>query len=239
MVGKMDEKPPWLTIGALIALANAIIYLDSFWSSFGVDIFQFAGLSDFAKLAIFPMSLAAGSLAITLVIMDYMQQTFKNRSGWPERRSDRFWAVTAIASIFLASLALSLPHPLEWYAALIASFPVMVSLERHSILRRYLPDRIRSSALVAIIVIPIMLGLLGELNARNIKRGRALQIVETTGIAANLMATPEKPLMFVGFVNDTFILFETQTRSVVFLKQADNAPLILKPNPYGVPMEFF
>ncbi|WP_157382655.1 hypothetical protein [Burkholderia ubonensis] len=237
----MDGKPRLLTIGALIGLADAIIYLDSFWSSFGVDIFQFAGLSDFAKLAIFPMSLVAIALAITVAV-DHTRQTLKkpdHRPGWLERRSDRFWAVTAIASIILALLSTRLPRPWEWYAALIASYPVMVSLGRQPIVRRYLPNQVRGSALIAIIVIPILLGILGEVEAQNIIRGKAFQVVDTTGIAANLMATRERPLMLVGFVNDTFILFETQTRSVVFLKQAENSPLILKPNPHSAPVDFF
>src|SRR5688572_13441761 len=51
-----------LSMSTAFGTVAAVIYLVSFWLTFGIDVFQFIGLSDIIKLAIFPILVGGSSL---------------------------------------------------------------------------------------------------------------------------------------------------------------------------------
>ena len=231
-----------LTLAALIGLADSVVYLMSFWRTFEINIFEFAGLTDFAKLAIFPLSLVVFSIVIVGLVFFSKAPKKSNRSSWLDTMSDKLASNIAIGAVTVSMLGVYFIPDIrwKWYLGLLASYPLVNSINRHEIVRKYLPNSaLRVYALSFTIVIPLMSGAIGAVDAIGVIRGEGCRAVDNVGIAANLMGTPNRPVMFVGFVNDTFILYETQTHSVVFIKQSENSPLILKPKLHCGPVSFF
>lgn len=232
----MSEKLGITTVLGLVGLAVSACYLMVFWGSFGIDIFQFTGLTDFVKLAIFPVSLAlmtcAVGLALALLIIPYRPSRNSNEKdlGVGGQKIVRLFATVSIvaAIVTIGSTNASL----KWMAAACIAFPAVLSLYFLPITRRHFPSRaLRLYLLVVITEVPLTACFFGAANAEAIKEGVATRVIDPTGIAAGLMGTRDHPLVYVGFVSDTFVIYETQTGSVILLKQVDNAPLVLKPNP--------
>ena len=230
----MNEKLGVTTILALFGLGVSACYLRSYWGAFDIDVFQFAGLTDFAKLAVYPLLLSTlgGAIGLFVSTLLFPLSEKQDSSSFSAKAMKRL-RLAAVASIVFTPVPVLLwSKPWTWFACIIFAFPAVFQLCELPASRRYIknftPRFISISILVAF---PLLAAMMGAVNAEAIKSGRTPRIVDKVGIAANLMGTPEHPLMYIGYVNDTFVIYEMQTRSVVLLKQVDNAPLVLKPNP--------
>lgn len=230
----MNEKLGVTTILALFGLGVSACYLRSYWGAFDIDVFQFAGLTDFAKLAVYPLLLSALGGAIGLFVGTFLFPLTEKQEAksFSARGMKRLRLAAGASLVLMPTIVLVWSKPWAWCACVFISMPVIFQLCELPVSRRYFKDFTRRFITVTIMVLfPLLAAMVGAFNAEALKTGVVPRIVDNVGVAADLKGTPEHPLMYIGYVNDTFVIYETQTRSVVLLKQVDNAPLVLKPNP--------
>jgi hypothetical protein len=231
----MNEKLGITTILGLYGLLVSACYLMAYWGAFDVDIFQLAGLTDFVKLAIYPVSFV---IMIGVVVMTASSLLFSLLPNYEQifiRQSTRKTLQVFMLVVTSASgLVLLFAHGnWKWPVGTggLATAPALY-ICTHPRALKYIPDRsLRLVVAFFVLWMPLLAAFAGANQSERIKDGTSQRIIDNTGVAAGLIATPEHPLMYIGFVSDTFVIYETQTRSVVLVKQVDNAPLVLKPNP--------
>lgn len=230
----MNEKLGVSTVLGLYGLVVSACYLMAYWGAFGIDIFQLAGLTDFVKLAIFPVALVAISGAVVMLASSLAVPFMPDYERiFSQPRNGKVLRAGALFSMIVIGLLLTFVHgDWKWAAGFsLGVFPV-IYVCMHPKARTSVPNGgFRFIAAMFLLIMPLMVAFSGSRKAEVVKEGKAQRVVDNTGVAAGLIATPEHPLMYIGFVSETFVIYETQTRSVVLLKQVDNAPLVLKPNP--------
>jgi len=231
----MNEKLGVTTLAGVFGLVVAVIYLIAYWGSFSFDVFQFAGLTDFVKLAIFPLALTLFAHALSVTITSLLTPTaVKSRldrpGKWPPPTIYRVVLSVAMVGIVLVQ---ALVHAQwRWLVTLTLVCVPFSTLMIHPRVQRLMPGYVlRFNFLMLSLLFPVFAAMIGSIHAQVIKSGNSSLIVDNTGIAAGLKATPDHPLSYVGFVSDTFFVFETATGNLILLKQSDSAPLVLKPNP--------
>lgn len=228
------------TFIAVFGVSVSCIYLHVYWTAFDVNVFEFAGASDFAKLAISPLLITGGSwMAGTLFGVvsprpaESMSRAFEvvARSGWVARNGNRIRMLCALSAVI--AYVLTPQYPLLWLLLVFLLFPVTFIAVDSEYLKNVFPSLYaRHIAVGFFIMLPVMAGAFAALNAEAVKRGVAKKIVVRTGIAANVSAQDGKPVMYVGFLSGTYVLYETSTRRVVIVKQSDSEPIVFEPNPY-------
>lgn len=228
------------TFIAIFGLGVACIYLHVYWTVFDVNVFEFAGASDFAKLAISPLLIAGGAwVAGTLLGVasgrppEIMSRVTRGvaRSGWAARNGNRIKMLCAFGAVI--TFGLTPEYPLLWLLLLILLFPMLFVVVDSEYLKDLIPSSsTRHLAVGFFVMLPLIAGGFAAINAETVKRGLAKKIVVKTGIAANVSSAVGKPVMYVGFLSGTYVLYETSTRRVVILKQSDSEPLVFEPNPY-------
>ncbi|MFM0501950.1 hypothetical protein [Paraburkholderia caffeinilytica] len=231
----MNEKLGVTTAVSLFGLVVATIYLISYWGSFDIDIFQYAGLTDFVKLAIYPLGLALLGLvmgvAVTTISFPFEKLTRATASIKIESLPVALRIVAVIGLLVALAINVLAHGQWKWFATVMIFSPAASYVCFHEKIKERIPSlATRFHFVLLCVLIPLFAAMVGSSRAQNLKDGNAHVIVDNTGVAAGLKATPEHPLMFIGFVSDTFVIYETQTRSVVLIKQSDTLPFVLKPN---------
>ncbi|KXU90033.1 hypothetical protein CI15_07640 [Paraburkholderia monticola] len=230
----MNEKLGITTAVGLFGLLVATIYLITYWGSFSFDIFQFAGLTDFAKLAIQPLAVAmlgfVLGMTITAVLVPAERLSRVQPLRWPPPTTLRIIPAVSVLGIILVQ---TLVHAQwRWPVTAVLLCPAASMMSFHPGVHRLMPGYLlRMNSVLVLLLLPVFAAAIGSLHAKMVKDGTTTLIVDNTGVAANLKSTPEHPLTYVGFVSDTFVIYETATGNLILLKQSDTAPLVLKPNP--------
>jgi hypothetical protein len=112
-----------VSVIAIVALTVAAAYLASYWSEFDINVFEFVGLTDFGKLAIYPLIAAFAVLPIGLLLAQLnverqeIERTMIDR--WHARTAD-FPAkpiTVAIGGLLAVVFSYVLPHPFGWLMA--------------------------------------------------------------------------------------------------------------------------
>lgn len=233
----MPENIKKTSLFALYWAGVAACYLAAFWGSFDIDVFQFAGLTDFAKLAIYPLMVSAGANLMGLLLSEarsidrphlnaeYVDPPLKI---WlHRRRRGVLFSTTVLAAIVL----ISNHEPFRWVVVAILVVPWAVQIEEHPLVRSLIPgDRLRLGISIWALAAPCLALTIGQVNARAILQGVEARTVQPTGIASTLHEDADHPIGYVGFIGGTYVLYESKTDSVVLLKQSDNQPLTLKTN---------
>lgn len=232
---KIYEKIPLVTAFVGYALFLAAVYLMAFWGSFGINVFEFANISDFAKLAIYPVALIVGGFLTgflvqlaNLALFDFKSSTVQ-RSGFIKWVSEN-WNLIAIFGVFGVFVCLqAVGGMLGWMLAAPCILPFAIALADRAPIQSYVPSSVhRRWLLMFLAILPFLVVARGLENAGLIKDGKGRMIVEKVGVASSLAAVDEKPLFYVGFVGGTFVIYETLTKNIVLAKQSDSTILFLK-----------
>jgi len=234
---KIEGKIPVVTAVVGYCLALSACYLMAFWGRFGINIFEYANLTDFAKMAIHPLAVLGASAAAGLVLHSVRFSLMNSGVGAGGQSDSVQWIRKSkgrIVFIFSCLGFISIwlfDFPERWLIAALLFLPLSVVGFIGLGLNRYVTGNLRQTLFILVVVFfPFCVITAGEERANSIKEGRGRIIVEKAGVASSLVASESRPLFYVGFVSGTFVIYESLTKSVVLIKQVDNAPLILKKN---------
>lgn len=223
------------TIFAVYSALVAACYLAAYWSRFHINIFQFAGLTGFASLALYPLMTALSLNAFVFLFLPTFSNKgtsiTANKSWFPSGLAKAiliiWWILGPVGAITAYEFMTS---PFKWLAILAGMTPFI-----HHIAERPIAENIgkdtqqRKNILYAAIALPCLAAVAGGVNAQLILNDHETQIVGLTGAAKNLQADEEHPIAFLGFAGGTYFLYESKTGSVVLVNQAVAEPLKLLP----------
>jgi hypothetical protein len=70
-----------------------------------------------------------------------------------------------------------------------------------------------------------------KIEAELIKNRGGYQIVDVKRSKLELHSDGDNPVMYLGHLSEYFVLYEAASKSVVFVKPMENAPIIFQTNP--------
>ncbi|HDR9201036.1 TPA: hypothetical protein QDB48_002348 [Burkholderia vietnamiensis] len=232
----MESKTKLTTFAVAYGLCVATCYLWTYWGSFGINVFEYASVSDLATRAILPV----GAALLPLAFGSSMAELSPIRRMLPPGGG-----VNTPAGVFLNRhirlvYALSITVgvcvilfsnlPWRWLVAAPFFWPVMMILVPHPLMVNLIPDERFRHWLVSVGIFAIFIAAEnGALNADRIIRGNSDRVVDESTVGIPLKATQAHPVEYIGYVGGMYFLYETQTRSVVILKQSDHDAIVLKP----------
>jgi hypothetical protein len=215
----------------------ASLYLFGFWGSFDVNILEFASLSDLIKLAIYPLLVSLASLFVGYIVSEILSGNAIPPGVGADSSIGRFgrkhWRpLIAGLIIIIFVFAIFGPSPGKWFLiAFLVSF-LAVPLTYLQFFIDLIPNpNARGSLLYILILIAGMAFFLGANNAHLAKSGRSSLLVDVSRSKLLLQHEPKKPVVYLGYVSGYFILLESTSGAVVFVKAKDDAPVFLLPNP--------
>ncbi|MCA8182495.1 hypothetical protein [Burkholderia vietnamiensis] len=232
----MESKTKLATFAVAYGLCIATCYLWTYWGAFGINVFEYASVSDLATRAILPVATAFFPLAVGSGIAEIssLRQVLPAGGGRHTRtgvflNKHARLLLTLSLIVGLGVLGLS-NNPLRWLVAGIFFAPLVIVLESHPLMADLIPDGTVRSVLMPVGLLALFAAAAGgELRADQILRGKSDRVVDESTVSVSLKATEANPVEYIGYVGGMYFLYETQTRSVVILKQTDHDAIVLKP----------
>jgi hypothetical protein len=214
----------------------ATCYLWKYWEAFGVNVFEYASISDVAARAVLPVAAAVVPVVVGASFAEItpLEQILPAGGGRDSHTGVflRKWARLLFGLCVITGLAVlsTLHSPLRWVSASLFFIPVAFVVERQPLLADLIPEgrARRVLTMLGISAVFVSIGA-GEKNADEILRGDSERVVDESSVGVPLKATQAHPVEYIGYVGGSYFLYETQTRSVVIIKQADHTALVLKP----------
>ncbi|TGN96137.1 hypothetical protein [Burkholderia sp. USMB20] len=232
----MESKTKLATFAVAYGLCIATCYLWTYWGAFGINVFEYASFSDVATRAILPVAAAFVPLAVGSGIAEIspLRQVFPAGGGRDTRVGvfvNNHTRLLSGLSIIVGGAVLGLSNsPLRWLLATPFFLPLVMALESHPLMADLLPDGKVRSVLIPLGILALFAAAAsGALSAEQILRGKSDRVVDESTVRVPLKATEAHPVEYIGYVGGTYFLYETQTRSVVILKQTDHDAIVLKP----------
>lgn len=234
-MGEQIQKTTFITI---YSASVAACYLAGFWSRFDVNIFQFAGLTGFASMALLPLMTTVGLniLGIMLLNADSTKQSAiqeNNKAGiWRSlfKKVQPAWFTLAPLASLLLILFVSGPD--KWVMVLLVMIPWISWLANTPLAIQFFPNKsYRLRIVYWFIALPLLATFAGSSNAQLFVDGDEKRIVAPIGAAKDLQWDEQHPIAYLGFAGGTYFLFESKTSNVIMINQAVAAPLTIQQRP--------
>ncbi|WP_321941623.1 hypothetical protein [Paraburkholderia tropica] len=231
----MNERIERTTVLAVYSAFIAACYLIAYWSRFEINIFQFAGITGFASLALYPLITA---FTLNVLIMLVLYQRSNSNSVGPQKPTTRFylffkaifiiWTYGGPIASFLAYVVMTAPS--KWIIVLGGIVPIINWLADTPIAAGIAKDQKRRKDIVYwAFAAPFLAALAGATNAQTILDGRETRSIVQTGAAKGLQSDGDHPIAFLGFSGGTYFLYESKSGSVIMVNQSVAEPLTFQP----------
>ncbi len=213
------------------------LYLFGYWGAFNVNIFEYVGLSDIAKLSIYPLLASlvfvfvfSGFLIAELLISPVFPPGGGNASAVGRFYQKYERGLLAAMVALGVGAALFGQEPGRWFCIALIVGTFSSPLHRNEWIIRKVPDpRIRATLLSLALLLPGVSFAYGKLEAYLIKTGHPTNIVDVERSKLSLSADQKHPVSVLGFIGDTYVFFESKSGQVVYVKQFDSTPLYVTP----------
>jgi hypothetical protein len=220
-------------VGVPYFISVGACYLFGYWGAFNINVLEFIGLADLAKLAVYPIVASFAFVLAGTLIADILHATHLPPGGGRDTKIGVFgrkhWrGLLALLIIFASLIAQFGPEPNRWliFAGLISLLSVPLSHVEKVI--EIVPNpSVRAIALYLLILLPASSFAYGRLQAFFVQRGTPQQFVDVTRSKLPLVSDAKNPVAYVGLLGDIYVLREARTGEIVLVKQRDDLPLFL------------
>jgi hypothetical protein len=234
----MNEIPykKYLAFAVPYSVAVSLLYLFGYWGSFNINVLEFIGLNEIAKLALYPLLVSLifmmMGFAFGLIIGGRLPP-----GGGAHTRIKQFlykhWPVPIAIYILLIVLsALYLPMPRKWFVVAFFVSLLGVPMTHLDYFIALIPNpRLRATILSTFILIAAMAFAYGNLDAHFAKTGYGRMIVDIERSELSLSSSENSSITYLGYIGGYFALYEAATDSFLLVKEKADAPLVLRRNP--------
>lgn len=217
----------WLVIP--YAITCGTLYLWGYWSSFDINAFEYAGLSDLAKVAIIPVGTTFFFMFLGFLFGEYISIPILPKEGKTADRLHNFISKTRVFWItvyWLVLLSIIFSNSTsKWnilpYFGMI--FPYVI-LKNTAFLIEIKSDSIRSLLIICLSALPIFSFSQGKIHANKIILGNEYKYVESI--------SNEKHAKFIGHIGQ-YLFFQSLDNSRIILQKANDKPLTLIKNVFN------
>lgn len=234
----MENKTKLATFALAYGICIAICYLRSYWGAFGINVFEYASISDLATRAIFPVAalLVPAAVGSGIAEISPLNKSFPSGGGrdspvgqFLNRHVRLLFLVSVVAGTVVIEAS---TNPARWFMAIPFFLPVAFFLETQPFMADLIPSGAYRLALIGLGISALFFATGGgELSADTILKGVSERVVDTTSVEVSLKATDDHPVEYIGYVGGTYFLYETLTKSIVILKLAEDKTLDMKLKP--------
>ncbi|WP_124472209.1 hypothetical protein [Burkholderia contaminans] len=229
----MGDQIQKTTLITVYSAGVAACYLAGFWGRFDVNIFQFAGLTGFASMALYPLMTAIG-LNFLLVMSGFSGSRAQPAAPapappkvvrpWKVKLYKVWFALGPVGTMYALSF---ISNSIKWVVILIVMIPWIIWVADNPIVVKLVSVPYRKRIVYWLIALPIIAAQAGASQAEAYLDGRGGRTVAPTGAAKDLQWDNQHPIGYLGFAGGTYFLFESKTGNVVMINQAVSAPLTL------------
>ena len=210
-------------------------YLFGYWSIVDINVMEFIGLSDVAKLALYPLVasllLYAPGVMLSEISFGHLVPVGGGQNtkiGVVALRFSRL--LLALLVLFIFVVYFVIPEPFKWFVIAVLAISFSAPASHFSLAIKLVPNaRARVVILQALIVLPILSFAIGRLNIHNVIKEKSAKTVDVTRSKLPLTSDKNNPVIYLGMLGSTVILREMQTGQIVLLKQREETPIFLIP----------
>ncbi|SRR6266513_198137 len=233
------EQPKYrlhIAIALSYSTILSALYLFGFWGALDVNILEFIGLSDLIKLAVYPLLLSLVGILIGHLSYVLLQgDAFPPGAGADTaigRFGRKYWRYILEIDLFIIlAVAIFAPSPLKWMVIAGLASPLSLLFTHQEFFVELIPNtRARVSVLNLAIFLAGAAFYYGNYHAYLAKDGRSSLIVDVSRSKLPLKFDSKKPVAYLGYISGYFVLLESVSGAVVFVKEKDDAPLFLLQN---------
>ncbi len=220
-------------LAAPFFLAVGTCYLFGYWDTVGVNVLEFIGVGDVLKLTVYPLLASLSFYGVGLLWSEIVYRKPYPVGGGehtPIGQFGRKHARAILASLLgaIVAIALLLPVQHKWLVIAPLMIPFGTALTHQEWAITLIPNpTARSNIFQILVTLPVLAFALGRVNADLAVNPKTGKIVNVQRSSLKLTEAEDKPVLYLGFLGDTFVFFESSTGLVVFQKRTDT-PLILR-----------
>lgn len=226
-----------ITFGTPYLIGVSAAYLFGYWGSFHVNVLEFIGLTDIAKLAVYPLLASsifflAGALFSEVIVSPHLPPG--GGADTPLGRLGNRYGRWLMALVVLVAVLFAIygPEPRKWFFVALLVSCLSIPLTHNEQIIELIPDpRQRGTALFLLFALPALSFGYGKEQAYDIKVGKPVQIVDVARSKLPLLFDETKPVAYLGLLGGIYILREGATGQVVLVKQRDDTPMFLIAKP--------
>lgn len=211
-----EHTKTYLWLAASYFVTVGLLYLWAYWSSFGINILEYATLSDVAKVAIIPVGSAFVFILLGFLLSEVSFAPYFPSGEGKGTRTGRFLmkfrTVFALLYWVILILLIFTPLPNKWRVLPIWGMwvPYFV-LKNANFLSEIKNDSVRSLMIAGLSVLPIFSFCQGKLDANKILTNSEYFYVQSSS---------EERMKYIGYVNElTFLV--SQDNQLIRIQRLD------------------
>lgn len=226
-----------LAIGVPYLITVGACYLFGYWGAFHINVLEFISFTDVAKLAVYPLMASLAFTIAGVLTSEITRSPHLPSGGGNSSKVGQFglkhWRWLLVLQICITVLvAIYAPEPGKWFviAMLVSLFSTpLTHIEK---LIEVIPNpRARNTTLFLVLLLPSISFAYGRQQAFLIKIGMSEQFVDVVRSKLPIASDEKNSVAYLGFLGSVYVLREAKTGQIVFVKQRDDSPLFLVPNP--------
>lgn len=217
----IKNKYIWVAVPYFFTVG--VLYLWAYWTSFNINVFEYAGLSDLVKVAIIPVGSAFFFILLGFFLGEYTAAPVFPEGGGKGTGFGQFliktkWLWTSIYWLVLFALIFT-DTPGKWKVIPVVGmvFPYLI-LKRTDFLVEISSDSIRSILIMSSCILPIYSFCQGKINAYEIIDGKNYRYVESIAGVNNAK--------FLGHIGQ-YLFFSSEDNLKIVLQKITDKPLVL------------
>ena len=226
----------YVPIAVTYSAAVGALFLFGYWGSLGINVLEYISLSDLMKLSLYPLVASLFFFLVSSVIAQTMFGEVFPPGGGRESAIGRalnsnrqLLAVLNLVLIFGAWVLLEAPY--KWFMVTVLASNFSVALADFPFFVEMIPNhRARQTILWLALMIPGLAFYHGSDRANSAKLGQSSLVVDVARSKLKLQTSPGRPVVYLGYVGGFFVVVESSSGTVVFVKPQDDSPIFLTPN---------
>lgn len=235
----MMEDIPYKKFAPLAILYGCVVsllYLFAYWGAFEINIMEFIGLQDFAKLSLYPMIGSIMFLLIGVALTKLL--TFKELPPGGGSGSIfgqfglKYWRIiVALHLVLIVLIIIFVPVQSKWLVIAFLISWLSVPLSHIEYFISTIPNpQIRATILFLLLLLGGFAFAQGKIEAELIKTKGARQIVDVDRSNLKLKSNDQNPVSYLGYMAGYFVLYESATQNIVFIKGSNSNKMFFHEN---------
>jgi hypothetical protein len=209
----IDHGKKYFWLAAPYFVATGLLYLWSYWSSFSINILEFASLSDIVRVAIIPVGTTFFFFFLGFILSEYgygnklKLQPGEGKDTPVGKMLNKFkWFLIILYWVILLYLIYS-SQPGKWRILPVWAMGAPYLMLRKSLfLEEIQNDSIRSLLLIGLVVLPVYSFCQGKIDAERILTNSEYLYVQTS--------TQNEVMKYIGHVNEMTFLISKDNRQI-------------------------
>jgi hypothetical protein len=225
-------KTVW-AIGAPFLISVGTCYLFGYWGALEINVLEFIGFTDIAKLALYPLLASAIFFLVGAMWHELDRGDRLPAGGGAETRLGRFgrrhWrGLLSLNTGAIVLIAIFGPEPRKWFIVIFMLIPYGTTLSNVEWIIDVIPSpRMRGTLLHMLITLPAFAFASGRYDAYSAVAQWSAPTVEVERSGLPLISDISAPVLYLGLLGETYVLRETKTGKTALVKRSDSAPLFL------------